>query len=752
MIKIQLNKGELLITPYEENIIRIQINLLSSFKESPSCLLENLTQINSDLKKVDQKTFEFSTKKIKIKINVDPLSLEFIDLSDNSIFLKDLEENSYFAFSNTIRHTVYRNSNDYYYGFGESSGKINKNGRRLRIDAVDAFGYDAKTSDPLYKHCPFFITLTNSKKVYVTLYNTFRRGVLDMGCEISAWKGSFRYYEEENNIGQLDYVIILGNQMEEVSKGLITIIGAPLVPPAWSLGYLGSGMTRAELGQEYVEKFCDLCEEYSMPCDGFHLSSGYTLDETKNSRNVFTWNSKTYPDPKKMFEKFNKNNIKIIANVKPWLLENHPKHKESHDLFLKDKESNQNSIQSFWKGGLGTSAKGSYFDFTNPDTFKWWKSNLKENLLSLGCNSVWNDNNEFEILDGEKTIISNGQSINFSGRAYQTYLMAKSSREALDEIDHSSDRFLVSRAGSIGTHKLASQTWSGDNTTSWKTLKWNIPMCLSLGLTGWIGNGPDIGGFAGGKPSKELFLRWVQLGCFLPRFSIHSSAWKSQKEEELSSVNEPWMYPEIMDEIRNVLQMRVLLRAFLYSLYIDGSLKGLPVVRPLVYHYSNIEECLNESFEFTLGRDILIVPITEPEIEELDALLPYDDIWLDLEHERIYKHEKKHVKIELKNRKRFGVPVFMRRGGILMLSGNKFEKNIHKGSQERIFYTFPDSEKQEWSFYSFSKDKFFIKKEGNKYNISKQKDFQDVKVIEYIEKDGKIHEIVIEKESISLDY
>ena len=36
-------------------------------------------------------------------------------------------------------------------------------GRRLRIAATDALGYDARTSDPLYKHMPIFIVRTPSE-------------------------------------------------------------------------------------------------------------------------------------------------------------------------------------------------------------------------------------------------------------------------------------------------------------------------------------------------------------------------------------------------------------------------------------------------------------------------------------------------------------------------------------------------------------------------------------------------------------
>jgi alpha-glucosidase (family GH31 glycosyl hydrolase) len=62
------------------------------------------------------------------------------------------------------------------------------------------------------------------------------------------------------------------------------------LPPRWSLGYLGSTMsyTEAPDAQAQLRRFVELCDEHQIPCDLFHLSSGYTLDEN-GKRNVFTW-------------------------------------------------------------------------------------------------------------------------------------------------------------------------------------------------------------------------------------------------------------------------------------------------------------------------------------------------------------------------------------------------------------------------------------------------------------------------------
>src|SRR5215831_19541241 len=56
-----------------------------------------------------------------------------------------------------IRHYMAREQSDRYFGLGDKTGPLDKHGRRLRTLALDSLGYDAKTSDPLYKHWPYLI-------------------------------------------------------------------------------------------------------------------------------------------------------------------------------------------------------------------------------------------------------------------------------------------------------------------------------------------------------------------------------------------------------------------------------------------------------------------------------------------------------------------------------------------------------------------------------------------------------------------
>ena len=81
--------------------------------------------------------------------------------------------------------------------------------------------------------------------------------------------------------------------------------------------------------------------------------------------------------------------------------------------------------------------------------------------------------------------------------------------------------WLISRSGMPGMQRYA-QTWSGDNYTEWRTIRFNLRMGLGLSLSGLYNLGHDVGGFAGPAPEPELLVRWVPtyLLTYLPTYLL----------------------------------------------------------------------------------------------------------------------------------------------------------------------------------------------------------------------------------------
>jgi alpha-glucosidase len=114
-----------------------------------------------------------------------------------------------------VFHYMQRSEEEIIYGLGEKSGPLSKTNQRFIMKNVDALGYNAKSSDPLYKHWPFYYCFNkNTQCTYGLFYDNQSTSVFDMGKEIDAYHGPFRYYQAEN--GDIDYYFIYGPTMKNV--------------------------------------------------------------------------------------------------------------------------------------------------------------------------------------------------------------------------------------------------------------------------------------------------------------------------------------------------------------------------------------------------------------------------------------------------------------------------------------------------------------------------------------------------------
>ncbi len=515
-----------------------------------------------------------------------------------------------------VRHYLRRDPGERYYGLGERAGELNRAGGRYEMRNIDAMGYSARTTDPLYKHIPFVITQRADGLAYGLFYDTLSDCAFDLGRELDNYHGLYRGFSAPH--GDLDYYVIAGPRLADVTRRFTWLTGRPAFLPRWALGYSGSTMsyTDAPDAQARMAEFLERCAEDDICCDSFHLSSGYTSIGPK--RYVFHWNRDKFPDPAAFVKSYADQGVRLCANIKPCLLRDHPLFEEAlaRGLLIRDPDGEPAWVQ-FWDEA------GAYLDFTNPATRDWWKARVTEALLDVGIASTWNDNNEFEIWTPRAIAHGSGEPFEaWKAKPLQTLLMMQASRAA--QVAHAPDKrpFLVSRSGAVGMQRYV-QTWSGDNFTSWETLKYNIKMGLGLALSGISNTGHDIGGFAGPAPDAELLVRWVQFGVFMPRFSIHS--WNDD-----GGVNEPWMYPEAMPFVRDLIKLRLSLAPYLYTLLRSYHTDYDPVIRPTLFDFPGDPRCAQENDEMMVGADLLAAPVVEPGASERGVYLPAGSGWFDV--------------------------------------------------------------------------------------------------------------------------
>ena len=208
----------------------------------------------------------------------------------------------------------------------------------------------------------------------------------------------------------------------------------------------------------------------------------------------------------------------------------------------------------------------------------------------------------------------------------QALLMVRASLEAQKAHAPGRRPWLISRSGMPGTQRYA-QTWSGDNYTSWHTLRHNVAMGLGLSLSGFFNTGHDVGGFAGPKPEPELFVRWVQNGIFHPRFTIHS--WNTDLDGTPDGTcNEPWMYEAELPVVRAAIKLRYALAPYLYYLLRRAVSEHEPLLRPLWLDHEHdaraweAAEERQDAGSFLLGEALLVASVVEKGQRKRRAYLP----------------------------------------------------------------------------------------------------------------------------------
>ncbi|MCP2005552.1 UNVERIFIED_ORG: alpha-glucosidase [Buttiauxella agrestis ATCC 33320] len=565
-------------------------------------------------------TLRVSTDKLRVTVH-QPLWLEWEYKNENGewqMLASDRPTSAYLlnAHGDGVAHYQRRFKEERYYGLGEKAGPLQRTGKRYEMRNLDAMGYNAESTDPLYKHIPFTITRRPDVS-FGMFYDNLSSCWLDLGNEIDNYHLPYRRWQAES--GDVDYYLFLGPQVLDVTKAFVRLTGKTLFGPKWSLGYSGSTMhyTDAPDAQNQLMSFIKLCNEHAIPCDSFQLSSGYT--SIKNKRYVFNWNYDKVPQPKVMSQAFHDAGIKLAANIKPCLLQDHPRYQEvvEQGLFIKDSEQDSPERSIFWDD------EGSHLDFTNPATVKWWQNGVTTQLLEMGIDSTWNDNNEYEVWDGEARCYGFGQEIAIKNiRPVMPLLMMRASLEAQQAFAPEKRPYLISRSGCAGMQRYV-QTWSGDNRTNWNTLRYNTRMGVGMSLSGLYNVGHDVGGFSGDKPDAELFVRWVQNGVMHPRFTIHS--WNDDQ-----TVNEPWMYASVTPAIRSAIETRYRLLPYFYTLLWQAHADDEPMLRSTFLDHEHDAKTFEECDDFMLGRDLLVASVVEEGQREREIWLPENGAgWYD---------------------------------------------------------------------------------------------------------------------------
>lgn len=559
------------------------------------------------------------------EVTLSPFGIAWFRAGENRPFLQDRTTQAYLVSPRTgaVAHFMARDYTERHYGLGDKAGPLDRTGRRFAIDAVDPCGFDAELSDPLYKMLPFFI-VDGPAGAHGVFYDNLSTGSVDFGCTLDNYHGLFRSWKGDD--GDLDYYVMAGPSVPDVVRRFSWLTGGQAFAPRWSFGFGVTSMAIADApdADARISDFIAKCREHAIPCDSFHFGSGYT--QIGHRRYAFNWNREKFPDPAATMQRLKHAGMQPVANLKPCLLDDHPRLQEALDggFLVLDSETRKPAVAQFWDG------LGFHLDYTNPKGRAWWRNGIETALLDHGFVTVWNDNNEYEIWDEDAVCDGDGRPFRQAlARPAQALLMTKLSHEAQAAREPGKRQYAITRGGCAGISRYA-QTWSGDNETAWKTLRYNLTQGLNMSLSGMFSIGHDVGGFHGPTPGPELFVRFNEFCALWPRMVMNS--WNDD-----GVVNLPWMHPEMVPQVRQAISLRYRLMPYLYTQMWRASRDGIPAVRPLLYDFPQDAAATAIDDAFMLGPDVLVAPVLEEGARERSVYLPeHAGGWYDWHDGRHY--------------------------------------------------------------------------------------------------------------------
>lgn len=468
------------------------------------------------------------------------------------------------------------------YGTGETTGSLIRNGTSIKLWNLDNYTYERDNGIRLYQSHPWVLAVRKDGTAFGVLANNTWKQSLSLGDGI--------LFKSEGP--EFSVTIIEGNSPQNVIKTLANLIGKIDLPPLWSLGFQQSRWSYYP--ESRVKGIVDTFRMKKIPCDVIWMDIHY-MDNYK----IFTFSPEYFPNPKGINDYLHNKGFKSV-----WMID--PGVKAENGYFVYD----SGTKEDVWvKDSTGKNFKGNVWpgecvfpDFTKETTNKWW-GELYKNYMSLGIDGVWNDMNEPSVFNGvDYTMpINNKHEAGSHLQYHNVYglMMAKASKAGMLKVNPNKRPFLLTRSNFIGGQKYAA-TWTGDNKASWEHLRMSVPMSLNLGLSGQPFNGADIGGF-GENSTKELFTHWIALGAFYP----FSRAHKTQG----SFNHELWSFGEDTENVaRTAIERRYRLLPYLYTLFYESSINGMPVMRPVFFADVRDLKLRKEQQAFLLGNDLLVIP------------------------------------------------------------------------------------------------------------------------------------------------
>ena len=323
-------------------------------------------------------------------------------------------------------------------------------------------------------------------------------------------------------------------------------------------------------------------------------------------------------------ENLEERNIRLMTYINPFLCDD-ALQKKNHRRNLFEEAARNGYLVKKQDGEpyriTISSFSAALVDLTNPEAWTWIKDIIKGELIGNGASGWMADFGEG--LPYNAVLFSGADPKRYHNRYAEEW--ARVNREAISEAGRGDDIVFFNRSGYTESPRYSTLFWVGDQLVDWDEhdgIKSAVTGLLSSGLSGYSLEHSDIGGYTAiDNPlfeyhrSKELLLRWIELGAFTTVFRTH--------EGNIPEVNHQiYSDRETLTHFARFAKVYAAWKPYRTELVKEASETGLPVIRHPFIHYPKDPEVLALNYQYMVGPELMVAPVLDPGADAVRVYIP----------------------------------------------------------------------------------------------------------------------------------